>query len=120
MKLYSKIHKCNVETIGITTGQEILCVTDDGRWIHGNTTNLVPITKGNPDMSITVGHVIDNPTFDKEFAFKIGYWSDEACDWIALYDSREEDDAEIPAELLIEKVTYLTIVDGQLVLEVNR
>ena len=73
------------------------------------------------DMSITVGHIIDNPTFDTEMAVKIGRWDEEKCDWIPLYDSRaDDDDDEIPADLLIEKVTYMTIDDGQLVLEVNR
>lgn len=71
-----------------------------------------------PDMSITVGHVIDNPTFDTEFAYRIGYWDDEQNDWIALYNSRV-DDEDPPAELLIKKVEYMTIDDGQLVLEVR-
>lgn len=69
------------------------------------------------DMSITVGHVIDNPTFDTELAYKIGRWDDERSDWVALYDSRESENA-IPAELLIEKIRYMTIDDGQLILEV--
>ena len=72
-----------------------------------------------PDMSITVGHVIDNPTFDTEFAYKIGRWDDERNDWIALYDSRV-DEENPPAELLVEKICYITIDDGQLILEVNR
>jgi len=71
------------------------------------------------DMSITVGHVIDNPTFDTEFAYRIGYWDDNECDWIRLFDSRQTDD-DPPAELLIEKVRFMTIVDNQLVLEVKR
>lgn len=71
------------------------------------------------DMSITVGHIIDNPTFDTEFAFKIGRWDDEKSDWVALYDSRVEDE-DPPAELLIERIRYITIEDGQLILEVNR
>ena len=71
-----------------------------------------------PDMSITVGHIIDNPTFDTEFAYKIGRWDDEKSDWISLYDSRQTDD-DPPAELLIEKIRYITIDNGQLVLEVN-
>ena len=70
------------------------------------------------DMSITVGHIIDNPTFDTEMAVKIGRWSPVECDWIPLYDSRQTDD-EIPADLLIEKVRYITIDDGQLILEVK-
>lgn len=70
-------------------------------------------------MNITVGHIIDNPTFDTEFAYKIGRWDDERSDWVALYDSRQADD-DPPAELLIEKVMYMTIDDGQLILEVCR
>jgi len=72
-----------------------------------------------PDMSITVGHIIDNTTFDTEFAYRIGYWDDDWNDWIRLYDSRQTDD-DPPADLLIEKIRYITIVDGQLVLEVRR
>jgi len=72
-----------------------------------------------PDMSITIGHIIDNPTFDTEFAYRIGYWDDDWNDWIRLYDSRQTDD-DPPADLLIEKIRYITIVDGQLVLEVRR
>lgn len=71
------------------------------------------------DMSITVGHIIDNPTFDTEFAYKICTWDEEQSDWVALFDSRNTDD-DPPAELLIEKVVYMTIDDGQLVLEVRR
>ncbi len=71
-----------------------------------------------PDMSITVGHVIDNPTFDSEIAYKIGRWNDDLSDWETIYDSRQTDDYP-SAELLIKKVTYMTISDGQLVLEVN-
>jgi len=68
-------------------------------------------------MSITVGHIIDNPTFDTEIAFRIATW-DGSTDWNDLYNSRT-DDGDVPAELLIQKVTYLTIDDGQLVIEVN-
>ena len=71
-----------------------------------------------PDMSITVGHIIDNPTFDTEFAYRIGYWDEDENDWIALYNSRDTDE-EVPAELLVQNVTYMTIIDGQLVIEVN-
>ena len=70
-----------------------------------------------PDMSITVGHVVANPTFDTEFAYKIGRWDEEQSDWVALYDSRETDD-DPSAELLIEKIRYMTIDNGQLILEV--
>ena len=72
-----------------------------------------------PDMHITVGHIIDNPTFDTELAYKIGYWDDEENDWVALYNSRETDE-QVSADLLIEKITYMTIGDGQLILEVRR
>ena len=70
-----------------------------------------------PDMSITVGHIIDNPTFDKEFAFRIATWDGES-EWVDIYNSRTSDE-DVPSELLIQKVTYLTIDDGQLVIEVN-
>ena len=70
-----------------------------------------------PDMSITGGHIIDNPTFDTELAYKIVRWNDEENDHEVLYDSRQDDD-DPPAELLTETVSYMTIDDGQLILEV--
>ena len=95
-------------------------VTDDGKFKNAYSSMLSPIAeKSIPDMSITVGHIIDNPLFETEFAFKIGTWDDEQSDWVALYDSRVMDDV-IPADLLIEKVTFMTIEDGQLILEVQR
>lgn len=118
MKLYSTIHKCEVDVVGVVSFHEIICITEDGRWIHGDPTNLLPIKNAKPDMSITVGHVIDNPTFDTEFAYKIGRWDDTESDWVPLYDSRTADE-DVPAELLIEKVCYLTIDNGQLLIEVN-
>ena len=75
------------------------------------------ITEEVVSQELTVGDIIDNPTFDKEFAFRIATWENES-DWVDIYNSRTSDD-DVPAELLIRKVTYLTIVDGQLVIEVN-
>ena len=68
-------------------------------------------------MHITVGHIIDNPTFDTEFAFRI-VTDEEDGSWTDLYNSRETDDP-VPTFLLIENVTFMTIIDNQLILEVR-
>lgn len=70
-----------------------------------------------PDMHITVGHVISNPTFDTEFAYRIVSAESDGS-WTDLYNSRETDDP-VPTFLLIENVTFMTIGDNQLILEVR-
>ena len=67
---------------------------------------------------IRVGDIIDNIDLQTEFAFKIGTWNDDQDDWETLYDSRQTGD-DLPAELLNEKITFMTIVDDQLILEVR-
>ena len=69
-----------------------------------------------PDMSITVGHVIDNPTFDTCFEYRIVTMEPDG-DWCELYNSRDNDD--VPTFLLTEIITYMTLGDNQLILEVN-
>lgn len=73
-----------------------------------------------PEMSITVGHVIDNPTFMFDGWFEITTTDDEG-EVKVLYDSYNEMDKEIPAELLIEPITYMVVnkEKGRLRLEVR-
>ena len=73
-----------------------------------------------PDMHITVGHVIDNPTFMFDGWFEITTTDDEG-EVKVLYDSYDEIDKEIPAELLIEPITYMVVnkEKGRLRLEVR-
>ena len=73
-----------------------------------------------PDMTITVGHVIDNPTFMFDGWFEITTTDDEG-EVKVLYDSYDEIDKEIPAELLIEPITYMVVnkEKGRLRLEVR-
>ena len=73
-----------------------------------------------PDMTITVGHVIDNPTFMFDGWFEITTTDDEG-EVNVLYDSYDEIDKEIPAELLIEPITYMVVnkEKGRLRLEVR-
>ena len=72
------------------------------------------------DMSITVGHVIDNPTFMFDGWFEITTTDDEG-EVKVLYDSYDDMDKEIPAELLIEPITYMVVnkEKGRLRLEVR-
>lgn len=69
------------------------------------------------DQQITVGDVIDNPYFDANLEYRI-VTSEEDGSWLDLYDSRDAED-DPPAELLIRKVTYLTLGDNKLILEVR-
>ena len=70
-----------------------------------------------PDMSITIGHIIDNPTFDTCFDYRIVVADDDGS-WIDLYNSRFADE-DPPAELLIQKITYLTLGDNTIIMEVR-
>jgi len=98
----------------------VLVVTDDGEFRHCSTSMLTPvINTPKPDMRITVGHVIDNPTFDFNGLFEITT-TDEDGTVRTLYDSAYEND-DIPCELLIEPVTYMVVneSEGKLRLEVR-
>ena len=62
-----------------------------------------------PDMHITVGHVIDNPTFSFDGDFEITTTDDDGTVH-TLYDSQSADFwSDIPAELLIEPITYMVV-----------
>lgn len=61
-----------------------------------------------PDMRITVGHVIDNPTFMFDGRFEITTTDDDGTVH-TLYESHDDIDKDIPVELLIEPVTYMVL-----------
>lgn len=70
------------------------------------------------DMSITVGHVIDNPTFDFGGKFQI-IDVDETGFIDVLYDSIRDNTKDIPADLLIKPVQYMSTNEHNgLILEV--
>lgn len=73
-----------------------------------------------PDMHITVGHVIDNPTFMFDGWFEITTTDDDGTVY-TLYDSYDHMYKEIPAELLIEPITYMIVnkEKGRLRIEVR-
>lgn len=73
-----------------------------------------------PDMTITVGHVIDNPTFMFDGWFEITN-TDEDGIVNVLYDSLDDMEKEIPTELLIEPITYMVVnkEKGRLRIEVR-
>ena len=70
-----------------------------------------------PGMDITVGHIVDNPTFDTCFEYRI-VTAEPDGSWRDLYNSREADD-DPPVELLAQNVTYLTLGDNTLILEIR-
>ena len=76
------------------------------------------ISKEVIDQQITVGDVIDNPHFDANLDYRI-VSMDEDGSWIDLYDSKNADN-DPPADLLVENVTYMTLGDNKLILEVRR
>jgi len=110
MKLWSTIHKCYVETIGIISGNTILCMTEDGKWVHGHPDNLVkdrPKEDVAEKMTITVGHVIDNPTFDCHAECEITQTYDDGYVEV-LWDTRK-DGNKIPVDILVQKITYMIV-----------
>ena len=72
------------------------------------------------DMSITVGHVIDNPTFDFGGKFQIiTTATDDHSVFTVLYDSIRDNMKDISADLLVRPVQYLTTSEHNgLILEV--
>lgn len=68
-------------------------------------------------MDITVGHIVDNPTFDTCFEYRI-VTDEPDGSWRDLYNSRESDDGP-PVELLAQNITYLTLGDNTLILEIR-
>ena len=64
-----------------------------------------------PDMSITVGHVIDNPTFMFDGWFEITTTDDDGTVH-TLYDSFDDAGKDVPYELLIETITYMVVNKG--------
>lgn len=110
MKLWSTIHKCYVETVGIVSGNTILCMTEEGRWVHGHPDNLVkdrPKENVAEDMAITVGHVIDNPTLHFDGDFEITHTDYDGA-VITLYDS-QRDETKVPNSLLRLDVSYMVV-----------
>ena len=83
-------------------------------------TVTITVDPASPDMHITVGHVIDNPTFMFEGWFEITTTDDDGTVHV-LYDSCDNFVKEIPAELLVEPITYMIVnkEKGRLRLEVR-
>ena len=73
-----------------------------------------------PDMNVTVGQVIDNPAFMFDVWFEITTTDDDGTVY-TLYDSHDDIGKEIPAELLIEPITYMVVntAKGRLRIEVR-
>lgn len=71
-----------------------------------------------PDMSVTIGHIIDNPDFDLNAPFELREAEpDNECYWITTYSGDGWDVKGIPPEVLCRPVRHLTIVDHKLVIE---
>ena len=73
------------------------------------------------DMHITVGHIVDNPTFSFDGKFEITSTEDDGTVF-TLFDSDMMYNGEnVPVELLVEPVTYMVVnsATGTLRLEVG-
>lgn len=69
-----------------------------------------------PDMNITVGHVINNPNFDYNSDFIIQADDDDNT---VIYESTGLKWDDIPTELLILPIKYMTTRGYKLVMEVH-
>ena len=90
-------------------GTRFAIANDNGTWTTQYSCYLSQLYC--PDMRITVGHVIDNPTFDFNGRFEITT-TDEDGTVRTLYDS-DRDDGFVPCELIIETVTYMAINEAE-------
>ena len=70
-----------------------------------------------PDMHITVGHIIDNPTIDTCFKYRIVEVDGDDC-FVTLFEGFTGDDYP-STELLIREVDYITLDNDVMVIEVK-
>ena len=91
----------------------VLVVTDDGIFRHASTSMLIPIIEKptKPDMRVTVGHIVDNPTFNLGNNFEIVDLLDDGT-VNTLYDSRNNN-KPVPTEFLVKTVTYMTASESR-------
>ena len=75
------------------------------------------ITEDVVSQEITVGDIISNPYFDANLDYRIVTYEDDGS-WTDVYNSREADD-DPPAELLVKRISYLTLGDNTLIMEVH-
>ena len=113
MKFRHKYNGYTAEILGViscsTEGATFAVVTDRGEFEKVHQNYLVPIVESSkPDMTITVGHVIDNPTFYFDGWFEITQTDDNGTVH-TLYDSYADLPEHVPAELLIEPITYMVV-----------
>ena len=116
MRLWSKIHQCMVDTCGIYSNGTLACITDAGQWVHLPQSDLSR-KPCNPDMSITVGHIIDNPTFPFDGMVEITETEDDGTVYTLWQD---EYGGHPSVDILIRKVTYMVVTShGTLRIEVG-
>ena len=75
------------------------------------------ITEEVVSQEITVGDIISNPYFDANLDYRIVTDENDGS-WTDLYDSRFADN-DPPAELLVQRVRYITLGDNKLIVEVH-
>ena len=75
------------------------------------------ITEEVVSQEITVGDIISNPYFDANLEYRIVSYEEDGS-WTDLYNSRDAED-DPSAELLIQRVRYLTLGNDKLILEVR-
>lgn len=108
MRLWSNIHKCMVDTCGVFPDGRLVCITDEGRWVQLPEWDLSR-KPCNTDMGITVGHIIDNPTFMFVGDFEITE-TDGDGEVHTLYCTQDMGTKEyVPTEILLMTVTYMVV-----------
>lgn len=75
------------------------------------------ITEEVVSQEITVGDIVSNPYFDANLEYRIVAYEDDGS-WTDLYNSKFADD-DPPAELLVQRVRYITLSDNTLIMEVH-
>lgn len=63
------------------------------------------------DMHITVGHIVDNPTFMFDGRFEITTTDDDGTVH-TLYESHDDLCKDLPAEILVKPITYMVLNDS--------
>lgn len=120
MRVRDKLRGYSGEIVGVIgydawRGIEFAIVTDGGMWSSQYACDLEPLIE--PDMRITVGHVIDNPTLSFDGAFEITATDDDGTVHTLWGDNNDE----FPdADILTRNITYMIITpNGRLRIEVG-
>lgn len=72
------------------------------------------------DQVITIGDILENPYFDVNAPFElreIEPEEDDQANWVVRYSGDSWDVENIPPEVMVRPVRYITVVDNKLCIE---